>query len=113
MPVEVGCKVTMSVKLESGIVEGKTIPVKDFKTPHEPGTPAFWDDLLGFVRKYHIYPDTKQKTLATGSDAAKGAAEATNNSLGQKLKDEKKAAKGKGKEKPVDPDNAGTPPDQV
>jgi len=101
MPVEVGVKVTLSVKRESGETESKTIPVKDFKSPHEPGSPAFWDDVLGFVRKYHIFPDTRQKTLETGSDEAKQKADATNKSLGQKLKEEKKA-KGKDKEKPAE-----------
>ncbi len=101
MPTEVGVKVTLSVKRESGETESKTIPVKDFKSPHEPGSPAFWDDVLGYVKKYYIYPDTKQKTLATGSDDAKKAADDANKSLGQKLKDEKKA-KGKKEEKPAD-----------
>ena len=100
MPVEVGVKVTLSVKRESGETESKTIPVKDFKSPHEPGSPAFWDDVLGYVKKYYIYPDTKQKTLATGSDDAKKAADAANTSLGKKLSDDKKA-KGKDKEKPA------------
>jgi hypothetical protein len=104
MPVEVGVKVTLSVKRESGETESKTIPVKDFKSPHEPGTPEFWDDVLGFVRKYHIFPDTRQKTLETGSDEAKKAADATNKSLGQKLKEEKKAKKDKEKEEEKPPE---------
>lgn len=98
MPVEVGVKVTLSVKRESGETESKTIPVKDFKSPHEPGSPAFWDDVLGYVKKYYIYPDTKQKTLATGSDDAKEAATQANKSLGAKMKEDKKTKK----EKPAD-----------
>ena len=53
------------------------------------------------MKKYHLFPDKSQKTLATGSDEAKEKADATNKSLGQKLKEEKKA-KGKDKEKPAE-----------
>ena len=49
MPTEVGIKVTMSVKKESGETESKTIPVKDFHSPHAPASPEFWDDVLGYV----------------------------------------------------------------
>lgn len=100
MPTEVGVKVTLSVKRESGETESKTIPVKDFKSPHEPGSPEFWDDVLGYVKKYYVFPDTRQKTLETGSDEAKDKAAAVNKSLGQKLKEEKKAKKDK--EKPAE-----------
>lgn len=106
MPVEVGVKVTLSVKRESGETESKTIPVKDFKSPHEPGSPAFWDDVLGYVKKYYIYPDTKQKTLETGSDEAKKAAAAVNaKPLSETLK------KGKGKEKEKPPAEPADPPE--
>ena len=93
MPVEVGVKVTLSVKRESGETESKTIPVKDFKSPHEPGSPEFWDDVLGYVMKYHLFPDKSQKTLETGSDEAKKAADATNAKLSKKLKKEKEEEK--------------------
>lgn len=63
MPVEVGVKVTMSVKKESGETDSKTIPLKDFKSPNVPGSPEFWEDVLGNVAKYHLRPDPRQKTL--------------------------------------------------
>lgn len=105
MPVEVGVKVTLSVKRESGESESKCIPVKDFKSPHEPGSPEFWDDVLGFVRKYHLYPDTRQKTLEVGSDEAKKAAADANKSLGAKLREKKP----KGKDKDAPEDTTGAP----
>ena len=104
MPTEVGIKVTMSVKKESGETESKTIPVKDFHSPHAPASPEFWDDVLGYVKKYHLFPDKSQKTLETGSDEAKKAADAANKSLGQKLKEEKKAKKDKDKEEEKPPE---------
>ena len=104
MPVEVGIKVTLTVKKESGESESKTIPVKDFNSPHEPGTPEFWDDVLGYVRLYHIYPDKSQKTLFdTGSPEIKEKADVANKTLAKQLKKEK--AK---KDEPAEPAEPGT-----
>jgi hypothetical protein len=65
IPVEVGVKVTMSVKKESGETDSKTIPLKDFKSPNIPGSPEFWEDVLSNVAKYHLRPDPRQKQLST------------------------------------------------
>jgi hypothetical protein len=90
MPVEVGVKVTLSVKKESGETDSKSIPLKDFKSPNTPGTPEFWEDVLGYVAKYRLRPDTTQKTLvAADREPAKSLA------AQQTDKDKKKgAAKG-------------------
>ena len=97
MPTEVGVKVTLSVKKESGETDSKSIPLKDFKSPNEAGTPEFWEDVLGFVAKYRLRQDTKQSTLEAGSKEAKKAADAVNKSIGEQLKTEKEDRKKKPK----------------
>lgn len=103
MPVEVGIKVALSLKKESGESETKVFPVKDFQTPHNAGTPEFWEDVLGYIIRYRLRESTKQATLVAGSPEAKEAADLANKKLSARMKKDKKPKEEDGEPPAEDP----------
>jgi hypothetical protein len=90
MPVEAGVKVTLARKSETGEAVSRSFPLKDFQSKNVPDSPEFWEDVLMEIIKFHLRPDTRQKTLPTDDEAH--AAGTPPESLGEK--ERKKAAKG-------------------